>query len=92
MERPFDLHRALNGEPVRLRCGYKAYIHAELPNHIRELVPHEQYTIIGSIIDSSTGRCNDTFATWTDEGKFLTLPYNNADNDIIGMWDNNGKF
>ena len=86
MERPFDLHRALNGEPVRLRCGYKAYIHAELPNHIRELVPHEQYTIIGSIIEPSTGRCNDTFATLTDEGKFLTLPHNSADNDIIGMW------
>lgn len=86
MERPFDLHRALNGEPVRLRDGSKAYIHAELPNYIRELVPHEQYTIIGSIIDSSTGRCIDTFATWTDEGKFLTLPYNDANNDIIGMW------
>lgn len=87
MERPFDLHRALNGEPVRLRCGYKAYIHVELPNHIRELVPHEQYTIIGSIIDTLTGKCADTFATWTDEGRFLTLLHDSSNNDIIGMWD-----
>ena len=86
MKRPFDLHRALNGEPVRLRDGNKAYIYAELPNHIRALVPNESYTLIGSIINSSTGRCIDTFATWADEGRFLTLPNNETNNDIIGMW------
>lgn len=76
---PFDLERALAGEPVRLRCGLKAYI---------KYVMREDYTgsypLNGYIIDPDEPE-GILVEQWTLDGKDL-VPSDNRANDIIGMW------
>lgn len=75
----FNLEKALQGEPVKLRCGLKAYI--------RYIAPPEytgNYTLNGYIInpDEPDGV---TFEQWTITGK----EFNNNDEcdyDIVSMW------
>ena len=45
----FNLERALNGEPVKLRCGLKAYIKYVMPPEYKG-----SYPIRGYIIDPSS--------------------------------------
>lgn len=76
----FDLKAALNGEPVKLACGRKAYILYDL-NRYPELLKHANRRPFNGLVMSDCKE-NDCYpANWLLDGK------NSFDQDnIIGMW------
>ncbi|WP_018355813.1 hypothetical protein [Rodentibacter pneumotropicus] len=82
----FDLEQALQGAPVRLNNGLKAYIFADVSN----IAINEPYPLMGgygytvqSFYDGSTHhRFED--CRWTKDGKCDRL---NALGSIAGMWE-----
>lgn len=71
---PFDLERALAGEPILLKNGYKAFVLSD----IREIFPNEDIPLIGVDHRSIMRR-------WKLNGENCIS--NEAENlDIIGMW------
>lgn len=80
--KPFDLKAALNGEPVMLRNGYKAYIKYNLLDEIKSLnVKIGMYPLVGYRLE-----CNYINSTSWD---VLGIAKYNAtrEYDIIGMWE-----
>lgn len=71
---PFDLSRALAGEPVMLRCGRKAFILGQIPNPLC-------FDLVGYIEDED----GNSDEGWRRNGLYMC---NNSmsDNDVIGMW------
>lgn len=82
----FDLKAALNGEPVKLRNGNKAYVLARLPDNLKyahiEKVP---YPLIGVVMDKD-GYVTDAHMSWTIEGGCY-VTNEPLKSDIIGMWE-----
>ncbi len=76
---PFNLEKALAGEPVMLRCGLKAYVKFTAPPEYTGDYPLQGYSIVP---DSSEGII---FESWTLAGTEFTNGVGH-DNDIIGMW------
>lgn len=75
----FDLKAALNGEPVMLRNGDKAYIFKDI-REIPELKGEISYPLVGINI-------NRGFVyIWSLDGQ-VTLSSNTAHNDIVGMFE-----
>ncbi|MHB9991730.1 pyruvate kinase [Pasteurella multocida] len=77
--KPFDLEKALAGEPVVLRNGSKAFIAKSIPTeHVKK-----EGELIGYLVeDSKFHSC----ATWTKDGKYN--PYFSSHiYDIIGMYE-----
>ena len=82
----FNLDAALNGEPVKLREGSKAYIVGKIPSNLtypdNELL---DYPLIGVILNKA-GHLTGTEIHWTINGKvFEDGKMHGA--DIIGMWE-----
>lgn len=75
----FDLKAALNGEPVMLRNGDKAYIFKDLKT-ISELKEKIRYPLVGININ----RC--IVYAWSLDGQ-VPLSSNTAHNDIVGMFE-----
>ena len=75
----FDLKAALNGEPVMLRNGDKAYIFKDLRT-ISELKEKIRYPLVGININ----RC--IVYAWSLDGQ-VPLSSNTAHNDIVGMFE-----
>lgn len=77
----FDLKAALNGEPVKLACGRKAYILYDLSRY-PELLKHANRRPLNGLVMSDCME-NDCYqANWLSDGK------NSFDqNNIIGMWE-----
>ena len=75
----FDLKAALNGEPVMLRNGDKAYIFKDLRT-IFELKEKIRYPLVGININ----RC--IVYAWSLDGQ-VPLSSNTAHNDIVGMFE-----
>ena len=77
----FDLKAALNGEPVKLACGRKAYILYDL-NRYPGLLKHANRRPLNGLVMSDCKE-NDCYpANWLLDGK------NSFDQDnIIGMWE-----
>lgn len=77
----FDLDAALNGEPVKLACGRKAYILYDLSRY-PELLKHANRRPLNGLVMSDCKE-NDCYpANWLLDGK------NSLDQDnIIGMWE-----
>lgn len=78
----FDLDAALNGEPVMLRNGYKAYIKYNLLDEIKSLnVKIGMYPLVGYRLE-----CNYINSTSWD---VLGIAKYSAtrEYDIIGMWE-----
>lgn len=75
----FDLKAALNGEPVMLRNGEKAYIFKNIQDtHILDF--KVDYPLIGMIHN------NALVQTWSIDGRIsLASDYSNC--DIIGMYE-----
>ena len=75
----FDLKAALNGEPVMLRNGEKAYIFKNIQNtHILDF--KVDYPLIGMMHNHAPVQ------TWSLDGRIsLVSDYSNG--DIIGMWE-----
>lgn len=76
---PFNLEKALQGEPVMLRNGLKAYIKYTAPSEYTG-----EYPLKGYIIDPDSSE-GITSESWTLAGKEFTLGVE-YDGDIIGMW------
>lgn len=75
----FNLEKALAGEPVKLRCGLKAYIKYVMPPEYRG-----KYPLMGYIMNPDIA-CEVESYSWIREGKAL-LTVSEHENDIIGMW------
>lgn len=75
----FDLEAALNGEPVMLRNGEKAYIFKNIQDtHILDF--KVDYPLIGMMHNHAPVQ------TWSLDGRIsLVSDYSNG--DIIGMWE-----
>lgn len=71
--KPFNLQTALNGEPVILRDGTKAYVR----HHETELKTHA----LGRLLGYAEGDAVDAFMTWRKDGVHAISRY-----DILGMW------
>ena len=77
----FDLDAALNGEPVKLACGRKAYILYDLSRYPK-LLKHANRRPLNGLVMSDCKE-NDCYpANWLSDGKNLF----DQDN-VIGMWE-----
>lgn len=82
----FDLHRALEGAPVKLKNGKKAFIYASMPNHVRETLKQDKnYVLVGAIIESS-GEYLQPLETWTEDRSYIDDEGIPSNSDIVGMW------
>ena len=82
----FNLEAALNGEPVKLRTGQKAYVVGKIPSNLtypdNELL---DYPLIGVILNKN-GCLSDVEVRWTINGKVFE-DGKMHDADIICMWE-----
>lgn len=77
----FNLDAALNGEPVKLACGRKAYILYDLSRYPK-LLKHANRRPLNGLVMSDCKE-NDCYpANWLSDGKNLF----DQDN-VIGMWE-----
>ena len=75
----FDLQEALNGAPVRLRNGCKAFIFKNIQN--TPIVDFDvDYPVIGMLHNHTT------IHVWSLSGK-ISLSNDCAPGDIVGMWE-----
>ena len=74
----FDLKAALNGEPVKLRNGDKAFIFKNILD-TTVLGYKPDYPLIGMVQNHSVVQ------TWTLDGR-ISMRNDCADGDIVGMW------
>ena len=77
----FDLDAALNGEPVKLACGRKAYILYDLSRY-PELLKHANRRPLNGLVMSDCKENDCYSANWLLDGKNLF----DQDN-IIEMWE-----
>lgn len=82
----FNLEAALNGEPVKLRSGRKAYVVGKIPSNLtypdNELL---NYPLIGVILNK-TGYLTGVEVHWAINGKVFE-DGKMHDADIICMWE-----
>ena len=82
----FNFEAALNGEPVKLREGSKAYVVGKIPSNLtyedNELL---DYPLIGVVLDKN-GCLTGTEVRWTINGKVFE-DGKMHDADIICMWE-----
>ncbi|KGQ56317.1 hypothetical protein IO44_03115 [Gallibacterium anatis str. Avicor] len=78
----FNLNEALDGKPVQLRDGRKAFVKAviEQPKDLK------QYTVIGHARNGN----NEEFLHWDTNGN--CIPDVILDDDIVGMWEYPKRF
>lgn len=80
----FDLKAALNGEPVKLRGGFKAIIYYRVPDEFSYPGGStEPYPLMGLIFNKD-GTIKLTSANWKDCGSFTARQ---GGFDIVGMWE-----
>lgn len=75
----FNLEAALNGEPVELRDGRKAFIFKNIMD-TSVLGYKPDYPLIGMVQD------NSMVHTWTLDGRIL-MSNDCSNGDIVGMWE-----
>ncbi|STO60082.1 Uncharacterised protein [Canicola haemoglobinophilus] len=77
--KPFDLEKALAGEPVRLRNGCKAFVKYQIPDEF-----HTESPLSGYFLKSFLGRIRANRQSWRLNGKVnQSLEH---DEDIVSMW------
>ncbi|MDG6447333.1 hypothetical protein [Glaesserella parasuis] len=76
---PFDLNKALNGEPVMLRNGLKAYVKYVMPSEYKG-----PYPLSGYILNNKSSDFADR-VSWSLEGNFSKYA-KHPTHDIISMW------
>ena len=80
INKPFDLDKALSGEPVQLRGGKHAYVYAVIPN---QFTKNTTYSLIGAVLYEN-GKLYNNMTTWTKSGNYLSdVEIDSL--DIIGM-------
>lgn len=83
--KPFDLEKALAGEPVVLRDGHKAIVYYCVPDEIKldkEGTP-VSFPLKGMKFDQDGYLINST-VEWRKNGRFRC---SESDFDIVGMWE-----
>lgn len=86
--KPFDLEKALAGEPVQLRDGRKAKVVFQIPDELEfssKLKP--EYPLIGFIYNQH-GELHHQKEYWALNGGYM-LGSSNDDCDIVGLWEDN---
>ena len=84
MMKKFDLDAALNGEPVKLRNGWKAIVYYRVPD---EFVNSEGSNVaypLKGITFQADGSVLNSINSWKDDGCFSA---GKRDFDIVGMWE-----
>lgn len=76
----FNLEKALNGEPVKLRNGRKAFVQLDLTEVGANLLT--EYPLRGYVLEA---KGIDPIC-WTKEGKYI-FDKGNHINDIVEMWE-----
>lgn len=83
--KPFDLKKALAGEPVVLRDGHKAIVYYCVPDEIKlddEGTP-VSFPLKGMRFNQD-GYLTNSSVEWRKDGRFRC---SESDSDIIGMWE-----
>ena len=80
--KPFDLKAALEGEPVVLRDGRKAFITCDLRHYFKNSVSVKKLVGIVANIDDPNSFYGS--ARWYDSGAYSVT---DDESDIIGMWE-----
>lgn len=85
--KPFDLKKALAGEPVLLRDGSKAIIFYCIP----DLYKNEEgnslsFPVIGLVLDQD-GYVSHSPTSWRGDGSYGASEIQEHDKDIIGMYE-----
>lgn len=83
--KPFDLTKALAGEPVVLRDGHKAIVYYCVPDEIKlddEGAP-VPFPLKGMKFDQDGYLLNSSIE-WRKDGRFRC---SESDSDIVGMWE-----
>lgn len=83
--KPFDLKKALAGEPVVLRDGHKAIVYYCVPDEIKlddEGTP-VSFQLKGMKFDQD-GYLINSSVEWHKDGRFRC---SESDSDIVGMWE-----
>lgn len=84
--KPFNLENALNGEPVKLRNGNKAFICYKLSRDFKYWDGSSiNFNICGYILNFN-GDIAMLNAAWKEDGKW-TMDETKSDRDIIAMWE-----
>lgn len=81
--KPFDLEKALAGEPVQLRDGRKAILYYRVPDHYTHGDGVKITFPLVGIIFYEDGTVEDPNACWKDNGRFTSTI---SGKDIVGMW------
>ena len=82
--KPFNLEKALAGEPAETRDGRKAIIFYRIPDIYKfEHGGKISFPLVGMILDAD-GTVDDPCATWRDNGSFAS---DSSGNDIVGMYE-----
>lgn len=76
--KPFNLEKALAGEPVILRNGNKAFVKFEIPN---EFNSDEYCKVVGFRLNDENSAVK---LDWNKEGRYYS--HSEYGFDIIGMW------
>lgn len=79
--KPFDLKAALNGEPVKLACGKKAYVFYDLSRYY-ELSEYVNGLPLNGIVMHEDNWEKKYHANWSLSGESIFDRYS-----IIGMWE-----
>lgn len=78
--KPFNLEKALAGEPVVLRNGNKAYVKYQLKEEYPECPEHQE--VHGYFLQNNNP--HPVVCSWNLEGSYY---HNPCDKDIVGMWE-----
>lgn len=85
--KPFDLEKALQGEPVLLRDGRKGIVFYRIPDQYQYSESEKDdvtYKLRGMTFDGK-GFIEDSSVSWTLDGVYDT-DFDDSRDDIIGMW------
>jgi hypothetical protein len=82
----FDLKAALNGEPVVLRSGRKAFVTCDLRRYFKNTISDKK--LIGIVAMEDDPNSFSVSSRWYDSGAYHDTETNEeSDYDIIGMWE-----
>ena len=84
--KPFDLEKALQGEPVLLRNGRKGFVFYRIPDQYKFPIEGEVIYKLKGITLNKEGFIDDPNISWTLDGYYDTS-FDDSSDDIIGMWE-----
>lgn len=83
--KPFDLEKALQGEPVLLRDGRKGIVFYRIPDQYKFPIEGDVLYKLRGITLNKEGFIDDPSISWTLDGVY-DKDFDDSRDDIIGMW------